>query len=297
MRGISVIIPTLNRKVFLMNTIKDLMQQDYDGKFEIIIVDQSSEIDNECRHLAEHSNNVIRYFYITEFKGLPEARNFGVSKATYEYTLFLDDDIECCHSLLSEHIKCLDKEGVAIVAGGITEKFKSNVDVKRVGYFDFWTATPYRGFHMRQKGFVDHGGGGNYSILTSVFKQVGGTDEYLNYGAALYEESEVCLRVKALGYKVFYNHEAHVYHLAADTGGCRVIDVKKYVNSMVHNRALVISRHLSWYHKPVAILVLLKLVMAYAVNSKNPLLFGVFINAYRMGAKKARLIPKNSFLV
>ena len=34
----------------------------------------------------------------------------------------------------------------------------------------------------------------------------------------LYEETEICLRVKELGYKVFFNYDAHVWHLAADTG-------------------------------------------------------------------------------
>ena len=122
--------------------------------------------------------------------------------------------------------------------------------------------------------------------------EVGGVDEYLNYGAALYEETEICLRVKELGYKVFFNYDAHVWHLAADTGGCRVLDINRYIASLVHNRALLISRHLKWYHRPTAYIYLLRLVASYAFTYRNPGLFRLFAKTYKEGYKKGKLTPK-----
>ena len=44
---------------------------------------------------AKDSDTLIKYYHVTEFRGLPEARNFGVQHTQYAYILFLDDDIEC----------------------------------------------------------------------------------------------------------------------------------------------------------------------------------------------------------
>ena len=114
----------------------------------------------------------------------------------------------------------------------------------------------------------------------------------MNYEAGLYEETEICLRVKELGYKVFFNYDAHVWHLAADTGGCRVLDINRYIASLVHNRALLISRHLKWYHRPTAYIYLLRLVASYAFTYRNPGLFRLFAKTYKEGYKKGKLTPK-----
>ena len=281
-KGISIILPTLNRADYLASTVDCLIEQDFGEPYEIIIVDQSAAIDSTMYSRAKDSDTLIKYYHVTEFRGLPEARNFGVQHTQYAYILFLDDDIECDCNLLKEHYKFLSQPDIAVVAGGITEKYKNNPKSKNVGKFHFYTATPERGFHINHKEYVDHGGGGNYSIKKDIFLEVGGVDEYLNYGAALYEETEICLRVKELGYKVFFNYDAHVWHLAADTGGCRVLDINRYIASLVHNRALLISRHLKWYHRPTAYIYLLRLVASYAFTYRNPGLFRLFAKTLRV---------------
>lgn len=295
MIGISIVIPTLNRSSYLLNTVSDLLKQKVDFPFEIIVVDQSEMLDSAVMRIAKESNGVVHYHHIDSFTGLPEARNYGARESVYDFILFLDDDVECSDNLLAEHFKSLSKEDIAVVAGGITERYRPNKDVKKVGHFDYFTATPFRGFHKKESGFVDHGGGGNYSVKANVFYKVGGVDEYLNYGAALYEESELCLRIKEHGYKVYFNSRAHVFHLAAETGGCRVPLVDRYVKSLVHNRSLVINRHLKWFHKPIANLYLLRLVLAYIVSARKLSLLSVIWEAYQEGRSEAALPPKNSF--
>lgn len=288
LNGISVIIPTLNRGNFLQNTLDCLSKQKFEGQFEVIVVDQSDQIDSA---LSKDQN--IRYFNTANlFKGLPEARNYGAQKAVYDILLFIDDDVDFDSDFVQQHYNTYSNTDVSAVAGGITEKNNPNIDCKKTGAFSYWSATPYRGFHIKEAQWVCHGPGGNYSILRELFISVGGTDEYLNYGAALYEESELFLRVKAAGAKVRFNPNAHLWHLAAPSGGCRVTDINKYITSLVHNRAIVITRHLRWYHKPVAILCLAKLVSAYVLKYRRPSLFKTFITSYRIGREKALKEPK-----
>lgn len=289
MKGISVIIPTLNRTEIVFNTVSSILEQQFDKPWEVIVLDQSDQVDTKL-FCIEAPN--YHYYHVTQFRGLPEARNFGVQHALYDYILFLDDDIECNHSLLEKHYKYICQPEIGVVAGGITEKFGDNPKLKQIGLFHHYSAIPERGFHINRNGYVDHAGGGNYSIKKEVFEISGGVDEYLNYGAALYEETDLCLRVKQMGYKVFFNYEAHVWHLAVPSGGCRVKDIHKYIRSLVHNRALVISRHLKWYYQITATIYLLRLVLAYAVANKDFSLFSLFISTYKEGYKKGKLKPK-----
>ncbi len=290
MKGFSVIIPTLNRTSFLLDTLKDLVAQDFKFLYEIIIVDQSGQEDQAVISYVS-GYDFINYQHITTFRGLPEARNYGASIARYKYLLYLDDDITCNNDLLTQHFTFLDIEGISMIAGGITEKYKTNIDCE-IGKFVKLTANPLRGFHKKGHREVDHAGGGNFSIKKNVYNEVGGVDELLTKGAALYEETDFCLRIKKAGHTIYYNHKAHVFHLAAETGGCRVPDIHKYIFSLSRNRTIVIERHLPWYYKITANLFLTKLIFSYAIAYKDSSIF----NSYYQGVKEGKQIAKQSIL-
>ncbi len=267
MNGISIIIPTLNRTDFLQQTVDCLLKQEFKYPYEILIIDQSEKEDG-LMLIYQKSYSIIRYYYISFFRGLPEARNFGWQHAKYDYILYIDDDIICDSNLLEEHYKFISKEDIGIVAGGITEKYKENPKCK-IGRFNYITANPNRGFHQKENGFVDHAGGGNFSVKKNVLEKVGGIDENLTKGAALYEETDFCLRAGNIGYKIFFNYNAHVYHLAAQTGGCRIEDIDKYIFNMSRNKCIIIKRHLKWYHKITAYGYLIKLILAYTISYRK----------------------------
>ena len=284
MKGFSVIIPTLNRTSFLINTLKDLVCQKIDIPFEIIVVDQSEKEDDAALVFAK-ADAKIQYHHITHFKGLPEARNYGASISKYDYLVYLDDDITCAPDLLSEHYKSLKDDKISMVAGGITEKFNTNKECA-IGKFIKRTATPLRGFHKDGQKEVDHAGGGNFSIKKTIYKEVGGVDEHLTKGAALYEETDLCLRVKKAGHAIFYNHKAHMYHLAAETGGCREPNIHKYMYSLSRNRTIIIQRYLPWYYRFTAHIYLLKLVLAYMKGYRDISLY----KSYVRGKKEGKVI-------
>ncbi|MEW6001825.1 MAG: glycosyltransferase family 2 protein [Nitrospirota bacterium] len=91
--NLSVIIPTKNRKGLLLECIRSIMEQTHLPE-ELIIVDQSEE--SEERLLR---NNVtwehVKFIYIWDINisGLTAARNTGISKASGDVILFLDDDV------------------------------------------------------------------------------------------------------------------------------------------------------------------------------------------------------------
>ena len=286
MTGISIIIPTLNRTKFLKDTLDDLFVQEFEHPYEILIVDQSTQPDEVIlKHIQGKPN--VRYYHITQFRGLPEARNFGWQNAVYDYVLYVDDDIQCQPNLLSEHYKYLTDPEIGIVAGGITEKNNPNTGT-RIGVFEKIKANPITGFHKKGQLEVEHAKGCNYSTKTSILKSLKGTDQNLTKGAALYEELDYCLRVKKAGYKIFFNSEAHVVHLAAAAGGCRVEEIDKYLYSLVRNRSLIIERHITGFYKITAELYLFKLFLAYVWSYKKTSLFKVYRQARKEGKKAGK---------
>jgi len=263
-----VVVPTLNRGGYLVDCLRDLSKQDLPD-FEILVVDQSEEEDPVVGALVEDLGPKISYYRV-KFRGLPEARNFGWQRAKHEALLFVDDDIRCGPTLLSQHVRALSIPGVGVVAGGIEEPNVGLDAGPRVGHFNPWTGEPKAGFASRGAFDVDHAKGCNFSTWRSVLKEAGGFDERLNVGAALYEELDFCLRASALGHRIYFDGDARLTHLVAPSGGCRVDQVDAYVHALAHNRALIINRHVRTHRTPLAYAHLLRLGLAHAHHYRKP---------------------------
>ena len=266
---ISVVIPTMNRAAVLLDTLRDLQKQTF-RNYEVIVVDQSDEPNLEAEALLAGFDVPARYFYITDFRGLPEARNFGWRQAVNDIVVYTDDDIRCGREFLQAHFDAHVKTGAAMVAGGITEA-KGDLDQPGgTGSFNWWTATPRGNFHKKEEGWCISGKGCNFSVLKQALAEVGGFDQNLTVGAALYEETELGLRLHAAGFRCWFAPEAHLTHLAAPMGGCRVgPDVERYVFGMAHNRAILIFRHLKLWHRPTALLRMVLFGISYSRPARN----------------------------
>ena len=266
--GVTVAVPTLNRGAFLVNCLRDLMAQ-HQRPLEILVVDQSAVVDREVTQIAEEHAGLISYHRVG-FRGLPLARNYAWRHAKYGAIVYVDDDIRCGPTLVAEHLRALRMPGVGIVAGGIDEAHKPIDRGPPTGTFNPWTATCARGFAANGEQDVCHVPGGNFSAWREVIRAAGGFDERLNVGAALYEELDFCLRARQAGYRIYFNGNARVTHLAAASGGCRVAGVPAYVRALAHNRAILIRRYIKWFRAPVALARLALTALSFAVHYHSP---------------------------
>ena len=91
----SVIIPTYNRKNFLIEAVDSVLKQTFKD-FEIIIVDDNSSdgtkdiILNRYKDLI--SSGILRYIYLNRNYGVSKARNVGIINSKGEYIALLDSD-------------------------------------------------------------------------------------------------------------------------------------------------------------------------------------------------------------
>lgn len=173
---ISIIIPTYNREKVILRAVNSILQQSL-SEYEIIIVDDGSK-DNTRNLIKTISCNKIKYFYI-ENSGAANAKNYGVSKAKYEYIMFLDSDDEiidtnllyevkkdigngcefiCCNRLLK---KFKDRE--------VIEKFNNNLNLK-----DYILNYP-----------LNYPGKPPYIIKKSLYLKTGGLKRGIRWGEAI----------------------------------------------------------------------------------------------------------------
>jgi GT2 family glycosyltransferase len=286
--GVTVVVATLNRGGFLLQTIRDLLLQTH-RPLEVLIVDQSDAPEAALSLLIAGAPEVVTYCSV-QFRGLPQARNYGWLRARFERIVFVDDDVRIGPEFVAEHAKALTEPGVGVVAGGVDEL--SNDRSGRIGDFSFWLGAPRGAFAGVGEFDVVSAKGCNFSTTRSLLRQLGGIDELLGVGAALHEETEFCLRVRGAGLRVRFNGRARLIHLAAPSGGCRVREPRQYVRALSHNRALVLRRHLKPYHYPSALVRLLMLGAAYARVNRDPLVLGELVRGCVDGLRDGTRAPQ-----
>lgn len=95
----SLIIPTINRKKYLINLLKSLEKQDLKN-FEVIIIDQNP-INFLNQIINEWGGKINIIYKNVNFKGACKARNYGAQFASGRYIAFPDDDTEYTKDTLS----------------------------------------------------------------------------------------------------------------------------------------------------------------------------------------------------
>lgn len=296
LRGVTVVIPTINRAAVLADTVRDMLKQQFDD-YEILIVDQSDDINEEVLALAKQSVKPLVRYFKADFRGLPQARNFGWRHATKDVVLYIDDDIRTGTDLVRNHFESHLKTGADMVAGGIDELAGDKPNHLPTGSFNWWTATATRNFSVANAGWCLHAPGGNFSVRRPVLSAVGGIDEVLSVGAALYEESELALRLHKAGKRTWFEPTARLLHLAAPMGGCRVPrDWPRYMFGLAHNRSILIFRHLRWWHRPTALARVVMLGVSYSRLDRSLKPLKTTFSGIAAGRRAAVMAPINAEL-
>ncbi len=101
---VSVIIPAYNSGVCIGRAIDSVLNQTWDGEYEIIIVDDGST-DNTAEVVARYGEKVV--YIRQENSGSSVARNRGIEVSKGEWIAFLDSDDEWVGEKLSIQMELL----------------------------------------------------------------------------------------------------------------------------------------------------------------------------------------------
>lgn len=116
---ISIIIPAYNVKDQVAAGVASVLNQEFDGQFEIILVDDASTDGTNliCEELASEHKKLIRYFTCSQNSGVSAARNIGLKTAVGRYIVFVDPDDILANDALTLLYDAAEKNSADIVKG------------------------------------------------------------------------------------------------------------------------------------------------------------------------------------
>lgn len=186
---VSAIIPTHNRSDALQLTLKHLALQNFDGKWETIVVNNNSTDDTDEVVRAWQSKFPVPLRLEHEkFPGASSTRNTGAKAAGGEYLVFIDNDILTQPDFLERHLKALKQYPNSWINGQIInlpEQEKSDFWEFRKQIFELTEPTE----EVREISGV---AGANLSLPRQQFLQLNGFDRDFYSG----EDFELATRAR-----------------------------------------------------------------------------------------------------
>ncbi len=196
-KKVTIIIPTLNRYLYLKDGLKDLEQQTHTN-FEVIIVDQSEPFQQQFYDQFSLDLMVINQ----KEKALWMARNTAIENANSDLLLLYDDDSRVKKDWIENHLRCLEFFNASISSGVSISQSGAEVP------------TNYSFFRVSDQ--LDTG---NVLIKKEVFQKIGLFDR--QFEKQRMGDGEFGLRAYLEGFLNISNPRAGRLHLKVGSGGLR----------------------------------------------------------------------------
>jgi len=194
-----VVIPVYNRKNFIEQCLSSVLQQQFSGDYEVIVIDDGST--DGTGEILKQFLPKIRLHTHGKNEGLSSARNRGIQLSQGRFIAMLDSDCVAAPDWLEKIIQPFDADsGIMIVGGHVNDAPPRN----------YWEIVNKGiNFVSHHSGNVEHVIGCNMA-LRREFALQNPFDECPGFAAG--DDTELCLRCRCQGFKVYYTREAAVVH-------------------------------------------------------------------------------------
>lgn len=292
LKFVSVIFPTVDRDEILIDSLSDVLKQDYPA-FEIIVVDQTKSPNPKVLEFIQKYQQKIKYIHIMQ-KGSPNARNVAAKSAKGEILLFFDDDIKIKQTdFIAKHVRNFCDEKIGLVGGRVVEASGLQPGNKNeVGKLKFWGLKKITHFDSEKRQEIDHALGGNLSVRKKIYLEVGGFKTIYGGNAHL-EETDFSLRVKRAGHRLIFEPEAMLVHLHHARGGNRAADIYSLRYWIIHNYIIFERENFGFF--PTVILATRQFFWAVlsGLKRRKTKMFKVMVGAIFDGYRDYRKITES----
>ncbi len=209
--GVDVIIPTLGRKAYLYDVLKDFSKQTIRPQ-KVIIIEQNpdSEGNSELEYLSQEEWPFqIEHQFIRQ-TGACNARNIALEKTNADWVLFFDDDIRFESTLLEKIANAIKETG----SGCITMSCLQKGEKEKNSTYKQW------------KTF-----GSGCSIVHRDIVKTASFDMALEHGYG--EDVDFGMQIRNLGCDVIYAPHIQILHIKAPIGGFRSLPTFPWNNDAI----------------------------------------------------------------
>lgn len=208
---VDVIIPTIGRKTYLYDVLKDFSKQTLLPN-KIIVVEQNPEAGStsELDYLQNEKWPFEIQHIFTHQAGACNARNLALNETQSEWVFLADDDNRFEATLLSDIFSKIEQFGNEVVTASYPQKKEIKKYTKVVQWPTF--------------------GAGNSFVRRDVLTHVQFNKAFeFGYG----EDGDFGMQLRNQGYDVLYLPEPEILHLKAPVGGFRTKPVLRWQNDSI----------------------------------------------------------------
>jgi len=224
---VSIIIPFKDHPALLDNCVSSILEKTTYQNFEILLVDNNSEL-NETKSLLKklHSNKEIRLIKFSKEFNFSAINNFASEQSLGEYLLFLNNDTTVINAdWLTEMVSHIKRKNVGVVGANLRYQDNSVQHQGVVLGIGGFAGHIFRHFPADECRHFSQGLVRQYSAVTGacllthrkLFISLGGFDAE-NLKIAL-NDVDYCLKVREQGLKVIYTPYAQLYHYESKSRG------------------------------------------------------------------------------
>jgi GT2 family glycosyltransferase len=214
--GISVVIPTHNRRQLLGRVMDALARQTADpAMFEVVVVPDGCTDGTEDMLRAQRYPFVLKLVEQSGGGGPAAARNAGAKAAAGRLLLFLDDDVEPSLHCVEAHRRAHELEdGAAAVLGPYPPAPHASANLFRLIIRNWWKKhfedLAEKGHRFSFRDLLT----GNLSLPAHVWEHLGGLDPSFR---AAHEDYELGVRLMQLRIPFRFVPDAGAYHHEYET--------------------------------------------------------------------------------
>jgi glycosyltransferase involved in cell wall biosynthesis len=202
---ISVVIPLYNKEDYIAKAMQSVLAQTF-RSFELIVVNDGST-DNSRSVAESFKDNRIQILNQAN-KGVSEARNYGVDKATFQWVAFLDADDWWAPEFLEHLVEAIQQyPHEHIFASGRSKVFEDRIERYKNIYLPAEGETAPINYIKVTSRFLPPVNSSNVLIRKEIIKAAGA----FNTGQQKHEDHDLWLRLAFENPVVFVNSELSFY--------------------------------------------------------------------------------------
>lgn len=227
---VSIVIPVYNQFTYTYHCLESILENSGDVSYEIIIADDvSNDLTTRLSEVAENIN-IVRN---KENQRFLRNCNNAAKYAKGEYILFLNNDTQVQANWLKPLVELIEKDATIGMVG--SKLIYPDGTLQEAGGIIWGNGNAWNygnGQNPANPEFnyvkeVDYISGAAIMIRTSLWKEIGGFDEY--FAPAYCEDSDLAFEVRKHGYKLMYQPLSVVVHFEGKSNGTDLnAGVKQY---------------------------------------------------------------------
>lgn len=213
---LSIIIPNRERTADLTRCLESIKKQAYKN-YEVIIIDDASKEQTVYRHplFRELSVQVHRQ---QKSRGAAAAKNLGARVAAGRFLMFLDSDVELLdREVLGSVVRLLEKDDRIGGVGGDLETWRQDEFLLPQRTVSMKTGKVTKTFFDWRNVYLESEviSSCNLTVRKDLFFRLNGFEEIFK---TYYEDTDFCLRLRELGYKLITSSRTLAIHHKSASG-------------------------------------------------------------------------------